>query len=97
MVFAPLPTLMAIRLQQGQIWRHGEEFIRLVQLERLTVRYKVVRVLGTHDGPHHEVSKKEFCRLIKSATLLTPAEVARAAKDLPPSAPPPAPVPPACG
>ena len=67
---------MAIRLRQGQIWKHGDDFIRLVQLDRLTVRYKAVRDLASRGGAHHDVSKKEFCRLIKSATLLTPEPAA---------------------
>jgi hypothetical protein len=46
-----------------------------VQLERLEVRYKSVKNLLTGEGSHHHASKKEFCRLIKGATLLTQAEV----------------------
>jgi hypothetical protein len=63
---------MTLRLQQGQVWKRGEEFIRIVHLARLEVGYKVVKNLQTGEGTHHHASKKEFCRLLKSATLLTP-------------------------
>ncbi len=46
-----------------------------MQLERLEVRYKTLRNLLAGDGPHHLVSKKAFCRLIKGATLLTHEQV----------------------
>jgi hypothetical protein len=63
---------MALRLQQGQVWKHGDEFIRIVHLERLEVGYKLVTNLKTGEGNHHHTSKKDFCRLLKSATLLAP-------------------------
>ena len=75
---------MRLKLQQGQVWKHGDEFIRIVQLARLEVGYKVVRNLKTGEGTHHHSSKKEFCRLLKSATLLAP-------KPPESSSPPPAP------
>ncbi len=61
---------MALKLRQGQIWVHGEEFIRIVQLERLEVAYKTVPDLDTGEGKHHRTSKKEFCRLLKGCRLL---------------------------
>jgi hypothetical protein len=64
---------MALRLQQGQVWKKGDEFIRIVHLERLEVQYKVVRDLRTREGTHHHTSKKDFCRLLKSATPLSKA------------------------
>jgi len=70
---------MALKLQQGQIWKHGDEFIRIVQLARLEVGYKVVRNLKTGEGTHRHASKKDFCRLLKSATLLAPKPAANAA------------------
>ena len=60
-----------VKLQQGQVWKHGDELIRIVQLERLEVGYKVVLNSKT-EGIHHRTSKKEFCRLIKSSTLISP-------------------------
>ena len=61
-----------MKLQQGQIWKKGDEFLRIVNLERLEVQYKAMKDLVSRDGTHHHVSKKEFCRLIKDATLMTP-------------------------
>ena len=60
----------SIKLQQGQVWKRGGEFIRIVQLERLRVQYKSLTDLTSRDGTHHEATKKEFCRLIKTAELL---------------------------
>lgn len=60
-----------LKLQQGQVWQQGEEFIRIVQVSRLEVEYKSMTNLATKDGTHHTTSKKEFCRLIKNATLRT--------------------------
>ncbi len=59
-----------MRLQQGQIWQQGEISLRIVHLERLKVEYKAVTNLHTNEGTHHKATKKEFCRLIKGATLL---------------------------
>jgi hypothetical protein len=64
-----------VKLAQNQVWKQGDEYLRVVHLERLEVRYKTVTNLLTREGPHHHVSKKEFCHLIKGATLLTQAEV----------------------
>lgn len=63
---------MALRLQQGQVWQRGDEFIRIVRLDRLQVDYKVVKHAKFGEGTHHQATKKDFCRLIKSATLLAP-------------------------
>jgi len=77
---------MALKLRQGQVWQHGDEFIRIVQLERLEVGYKVQKSLKSGAGEHRHTSKKDFCRLLKSATLLDPKVPAKAST---------APVPPA--
>jgi hypothetical protein len=76
---------MALKLQQGQVWKLGDEFIRIVQLARLEVGYKLVKSLKTGEGTHHHTSKKNFCRLLKSATLLAPKSPANAS---PPPLPP---------
>jgi len=68
-----------LKLQQDQVWKTEAGFIRIVRLDRLSVAYKSLKDLATRDGTHHEVSKKEFTRLIKSATLLT-GEETRAAR-----------------
>jgi hypothetical protein len=59
-------------LQQNQLWKNGDELIRIVNLERLAVDYKVIKDLETKEGTHHRLSKKEFCRLIRKATLMNP-------------------------
>ena len=61
---------MALKLQQGQIWKHGTEYIRIVHLERLEVGYKVLKNLQTNKGEHRHTSKKDFCRLLKQCRLL---------------------------
>ena len=61
---------MALRLRQGQVWKLGDEFIRIVDLERLEVGYKLMKNLESGEGSHHRISKKDFCRLLKAATLL---------------------------
>jgi hypothetical protein len=59
-----------MKLRQGQIWRCGEEFVRIVELERLEVGYKSFKTLGSNVGKHQRASKKDFCRMLKGATLL---------------------------
>jgi len=69
-----------LKLQQDQVWKTGDAYLRIVRLERLSVAYKALRDLSSRDGTHHEVSKKEFCRLIKGAALVgsnLPAEGSR--------------------
>ena len=67
-----------LKLQQGQVWKAGDEFLRIVDLQRLEVKYKAMKDLAAREGIHHHVSKKEFCRLIKGATLLQVSEGAEA-------------------
>ena len=63
-----------MKLAQNQVWKRGDEYLRIVHIERLEVQYKSITDLLSGRGAHHHVSKKEFCRLIKDATLLTDAE-----------------------
>lgn len=58
-----------MKLQQNQIWKKGDEYIRITRLERLEVAYKAMTDLETKEGEHHVVTKKEFCRLIQKAKL----------------------------
>ena len=58
---------MTLKLCQGQLWKKGGEFIRIVRLERLEVGYKTMSHPTCKDGVVHSVSKKEFCRLLKDA------------------------------
>jgi hypothetical protein len=62
---------MPLRLRQGQVWKDGNEFLRIVRLDRLEVGYKALKSLQTSEGTHHCVSKKAFCRRLKSAILIT--------------------------
>jgi hypothetical protein len=59
-----------LKLQQGPVWKAGDEFLRIVDLQRLEVKYKATKDLSGDEGTHHHVTKKQFCRLIKGATLL---------------------------
>ena len=65
-----------MKLRQNQVWKQGDKFLRIVALERLEVQYKNVTNPATGERKHHRVTKKEFCRLIKGAKLLAPAEEA---------------------
>jgi hypothetical protein len=63
-----------MKLQQGQIWKCANEFVRIVHLERLEVGYKSFKTLKSPEGEHRHTSKKDFCRLLKGAVLLAPAK-----------------------
>jgi len=62
-----------LRLQQGQVWKQGGIFLRIVRLERLAVEFISTTSLDIKGGAHHQVTKKEFCRLLKTAVLQPPA------------------------
>ncbi len=64
------PDKESMKLQQNQIWLKGSEYYRIVQLDRLEVQYKIMMDPLSGRGPHHQVTKKEFCRLVKGAVLL---------------------------
>ena len=64
-----------MKLSQNQVWRQGGAYLRIVALDRREVQYKVIQNLLTREGSHRRAGKKEFCRLLKGATLLTQAEV----------------------
>ena len=61
-----------MKLQQGQIWKCEDKFVRIVHLERLEVGYKSATDQKFTDGEHQHTSKKDFCRLLKGATLISP-------------------------
>jgi hypothetical protein len=61
-----------MHLEQGQVWKKGDEFIRIVVWERLAIEYKALGSLDSKEGTLHRVTKKEFCRLIKGAELYRP-------------------------
>lgn len=57
-------------LQQNQLWKLADDYIRIVNLERLAVDYKTMKDPETKEGPHNRLTKKEFCRMIRKATLV---------------------------
>ena len=59
-----------MKLKQGQIWKNETGYIRIVELERLSVDFKMMEDPFTRDCTHKQLTKKEFCRLIKDATLV---------------------------
>ena len=63
-----------MKLCQGQVWKSGKEYIRIVRLDRLEVEYKSMPNLGNKEGTLHQTSKKDFCRLLKGAHLLPPGK-----------------------
>ena len=63
-----------MKLQQNQVWRLRDQYIRIVNLERLAVDYKSMTDLANRTGTHRRITKKEFCRMMKGALLLTPEE-----------------------
>ena len=66
--------VVRMKLCQGQVWKQGKEYIRIVRLERLEVEYKSLASLASREGTRHVTSKKDFCRLLKQARLLAPAK-----------------------
>lgn len=61
-----------MKLHQNQLWRQGVDLYRIVHLQRLWVDYKKLDPVDPEEGTHHQVSKKEFCRLIKGAVEVKP-------------------------
>lgn len=73
--FAKVPALSyteSMKLEQGQIWKKGDKFLLITTWARLDIEYKEMTDLETREGTHHQVSKKEFCRLLKGAELYRP-------------------------
>ena len=62
-----------MKLQQGQIWQKGNNYYRITEWSRMIIQYKHTHNLDHKEGEVMEVSKKEFCRLIKGATLVEPS------------------------
>ena len=59
-----------MRLKQGQIWQKENHFYRIVEWSRLSIKYKLSFSENCTEEQTEEVSKKEFCRLIKGAALV---------------------------
>lgn len=64
-----------LKLQQGQVWQLGGQSLRITRLERLAVEYKASAGQPGKEGKVQQATKKEFCRLIKTAVLLPAAPV----------------------
>lgn len=60
-----------IQLAQNQLWKQGDRYYRIVIWERLAIRYKETDRPDAEEGILHDVTKKEFCRLIKGAELVS--------------------------
>ena len=71
-----------LKLKQDQVWKIDEGYMRILHLERLSVTYKSLKDLTSRDGTHHEVSKKEFTRLIKSGSVLSCEEISALGKPM---------------
>jgi hypothetical protein len=63
-----------MKLEQGQIWKKDAEYYRIVKWARMAIEYKAMADPASKEGTLHQVTKKEFCRLIKGAMLLKPGE-----------------------
>lgn len=61
-----------MKLEQGQIWKKDDSYLLITMWARLDIEYKEMKDLETREGSIHEVTKKEFCRLIKGAELYIP-------------------------
>lgn len=68
-----------MKLAQGQVWKtspevHSNEgksvYLRIVDLERLSVSYKEMASPTTKNGYHKQATKKVFCGLIKQGELV---------------------------
>jgi hypothetical protein len=62
-----------MRLQQNQTWKQGEQYIRIVKLERKAVEYTILKDILDFGASHAFATKKDFCRLLKGATLMPPS------------------------
>lgn len=72
-----------MKLEQGQIWQQGDDFLRIVKWARTEITYKAMQDPLAKAGELHTVTKKEFCRLVKGAQLLTTKPAAPAATEQP--------------
>ena len=58
-----------MKLKQGQVWKKGNKYYRITEWARMTIRYKMSYSLHGPEESVEQVSKKEFCRLLKGAEL----------------------------
>lgn len=67
--------MKTMKLEQGQIWKQGEDYLRIVEWARLSIEYKRMKDPVSKKGTLHRVTKKEFCRLLKGAVLVKPEDL----------------------
>lgn len=67
-----------MKLEQGQIWKKGDEYIRIVERARMSIEYKLMKNPASKIGSMHHAKKKDFCRLLKGAVLVMPERSDRA-------------------
>jgi len=65
-----------MRLFQDQVYQRGEQFIRIVRLDRYEVEYKATSASVKSEGSHSVLAKKPFCRLLKGMSLVVPEKKA---------------------
>ncbi len=58
-------------LREGQLWKKDDDYFRITRWARLSIEYKLMKDPSTKEGSLHQVTKKEFCRLIKGAVNVT--------------------------
>ena len=62
---------MSLKLVQGQLWKCANgDLLRIVRWERMAIEYKKIENLESGEGSVLQVTKKEFCSLIKGGELL---------------------------
>ncbi len=64
-----------MKLEQGQIWQKEDTYYRIVTWSRQAITYKEMTDPASKLGSVKDVTKKEFCRLIKDAVLLGPEQL----------------------
>lgn len=80
-----------MRLYQNQTYRVGDgAYVRITHLDRKQVDYKELPHPDFREGSHRSATKKEFCRLVKTAVLLTRSERGEWLEPAPKPAPTPA-------
>ncbi len=73
-----------MNLEQGQIWKQGEDYLRIVEWERMYIEYKIMKDPASKEGTFHQVTKKVFCRMLKGAVLMNPKTPVTAVPELTP-------------
>jgi hypothetical protein len=73
-----------MKLEQGQIWKQGDNYLRIVEWGRMHIEYKIMKDPATKEGSFHQVTKKEFCRMLKGAVLQKLEKPTAAAAELSP-------------